>query len=66
MQQLLQLWGCECTVAASLHGAQALAWPVPPQVVVTDYRLQHGVTGRDVIHTLRQQWGCLLYTSRCV
>ena len=61
MQQLLQLWGCECTVAASLHGAQALAWPVPLQVVVTDYRLQHGVTGRDVIQTLRQQWGAALH-----
>ena len=29
--------------------------------VVTDYRLQHGVTGRDVIQTLRQWWGPALH-----
>ncbi|MBS3996131.1 MAG: response regulator [Hydrogenophaga sp.] len=63
MRQLMQMWGCECVVAASLHDAQTMVLPEPPDVVVTDYRLQHGVTGKDVIQALRERWGTDL---RCV
>lgn len=61
MQQLLTIWGCECTVAANLHDTLTRAFDRPPQVVVTDYRLQNGVTGKDVIQALRQRWGPALH-----
>lgn len=61
MQQLLLDWGCPCAVAASLDDAVVLSWPEPPQVLVTDYRLQRGQTGKDVIHALRERWGPTLH-----
>ena len=63
MQQLLQSWGCRCHVATSLPEARALALPDAPDVLLTDYRLQGGVTGRDVINAMRERWGASL---RCV
>jgi signal transduction histidine kinase len=61
MQQLLHSWGCQCAVAASLQEALTLALPEAPQVLVTDYRLQNGMTGKDVIQALRLHWGPALH-----
>ena len=50
-------------MATSLPEARALALPDAPDVLLTDYRLQGGVTGRDVINAMRERWGASL---RCV
>jgi CheY-like chemotaxis protein/anti-sigma regulatory factor (Ser/Thr protein kinase) len=67
MQQLLQSWGCRCHVATSLPDARALTLPDAPDVLLTDYRLQGGVTGRDVINAMRERWGpslhCVIVTG---
>lgn len=67
MQQLLTSWGCECTLAAGLHDALDFSPQQAPDVVVTDYRLHHGITGKDVIQALRQRWGsglhCVIVTG---
>ena len=63
MQALLQSWGCICTVAASAQAALAhytahcTAHPQPPDLVITDYRLRHGETGKEVLQALRAHWG---------
>lgn len=57
MQTLLRMWGCHCFVASGLQEALALPVAEPVQVVVTDYRLQQGLTGKEVIQALRQHWG---------
>lgn len=63
MQQLLNSWGCECTVAVDFADAVHLAKNTAPQVLLTDYRLPHGATGKEVIEALRQHCGADL---RCI
>lgn len=67
MAQLLVGWQCQHQCAADLPEALALAQAQPPQVLVTDYRLRAGVTGRDVIQALRARLGsnlaCVIVTG---
>ena len=60
MQQLLASWGCSCRSAAGLREAQTMAGELAPEVLLTDYRLSDGVTGRDVVQSLRAVVGPLL------
>jgi len=54
MQSLLASWGCHCLCAESAADALARLHQMPqPDVVVTDFRLRHEETGRQVLDTLR-------------
>lgn len=54
MQSLLASWGCHCLCAESAADALARLPQMPqPDVVVTDFRLRHEETGRQVLDTLR-------------
>ena len=57
MQSLLQSWGCQCTVAGS--GAEALArlGDDTPDLIITDFRLRHEETGKQVLQALRTHLG---------
>lgn len=67
MQQLLTGWGCRCDAAADLAEAQVLASAHWPDVLVTDYRLRDGVTGRDAVQAIRAIAGprlhCIIVTG---
>ncbi len=58
---LLQSWGCHCITAAS--GAQALERlrdmgpDTPPDIIITDFRLRHEETGKQVLQALRTYLG---------
>lgn len=57
MQTLLHSWGCECLVAQSSdHALQVLGDRVP-DLIITDFRLRHEQTGRQVLQTLRAHLG---------
>lgn len=68
MQVLLQSWGCLCRTATSAADAleQLRAPPAPtqsdwdaasaPDLIITDFRLRHEQTGKQVLHTLRTHW----------
>jgi two-component system, sensor histidine kinase len=56
MQALLQSWSCEVEIAEGIEQALQLAQSdFQPQLLITDYRLRHGVSGGDVIETLRSE-----------
>ena len=57
MQSLLQSWGCHCTVAGS--GAEALKHlgDDTPDLIITDFRLRHEETGKQVLQALRTHLG---------
>lgn len=57
MQSLLQSWGCQCTVAGS--GAEALKHlgDDTPDLIITDFRLRHEETGKQVLQALRTHLG---------
>ncbi|WP_114972729.1 hybrid sensor histidine kinase/response regulator [Rhodoferax ferrireducens] len=57
MLHLLCAWGCECQVAESIEEALELARRLPPDVVVSDYRLREQRTGVEAIVALRQLTG---------
>ncbi len=59
MEALLSSWGCEVKTAEGLDDALALHIneDFTPDLLITDYRLREGVTGGDVIQTLRGAWG---------
>jgi signal transduction histidine kinase/ActR/RegA family two-component response regulator len=67
MEHLLTSWGCECSMASNLQEALRLPMPIPPQVLITDYRLQNAITGKEVINAMRQHWGealfCIIVTG---
>ena len=67
MQQLLSSWGCVCCCAVDLHGALVAATEAPPDVLLTDYRLRDGVTGREVVRAVRAAVGghlhCIIVTG---
>lgn len=67
MTQLLTGWQCQPQCAADLPEALALSQIQAPQVLVTDYRLRDGVTGRDVMLALRARLGpglpCVIVTG---
>ncbi len=58
LDSLLSSWGCEVTAAASLDEALALIDPErPPDVLLTDYRLQGRQTGLEVVEQVTARVG---------
>ncbi|OWJ74507.1 ATP-binding response regulator [Haematobacter genomosp. 1] len=52
---LLRSWGVEVTTAAGLEGALATLAQGAPDAILSDYRLDNGETGCDVIAALRDR-----------
>ena len=57
MVHLLRDWGCECQAAESIEEALALARVLPPDLVISDYRLREQRTGVEAIAALRTLLG---------
>ena len=57
MQSLLQLWGCQVSLAGSEHEAVAVvrATGLVPDAIIADYRLRDGETGVQVIERLQRE-----------
>ncbi|GHA07529.1 hypothetical protein GCM10008090_16700 [Arenicella chitinivorans] len=53
MRSLLETWGCECIDAESAQEAIASLNGTSVDLMLVDYRLREGKTGRDAIHVLR-------------
>ena len=53
LEAVLHGWGCTVLLAEGLDDALTLAARQRPDLLVTDYRLRAGLTGGDVIKTLR-------------
>ena len=57
MRSLLHSWGCQCITAES--GAQALDCleDFTPDLIITDFRLRHEETGKQILQALRAYLG---------
>lgn len=55
MQSLLESWDCTCICAESSDDAIARVHAAePPDVIVTDFRLRNGETGKQALQALRE------------
>jgi len=54
MHNLMLTWGCECVSGESAKQAIDIIGDRHIDVLLTDYRLREGLTGRDAIQDLRQ------------
>ncbi len=54
MQALLEQWHCRVIVASDFAGAVAELGSQPPDLILADLHLDHGVNGLQVIEQLRQ------------
>lgn len=57
MQSLLQSWGCDCITAESSADALECLEDVTPDLIITDFRLRHEETGKQVLQALRAYLG---------
>lgn len=57
MQALLQSWGCLCTTAESSADALDHIEDSTPDLIITDFRLRHEETGKQVLQALRAYLG---------
>ncbi len=60
MRTLLQSWGCECLTAQSSADALDvldMLDDVTPDLIITDFRLRHEETGKQVLQALRAYLG---------
>ena len=57
MQSLLQSWGCQCMTAESSADALEVLEDVTPDIIITDFRLRHEETGKQVLQALQAQLG---------
>jgi CheY-like chemotaxis protein len=57
MQSLLQSWGCECITAESSADALECLEDLTPDLIITDFRLRHEETGKQVLEALRAYLG---------
>ena len=57
MQSLLQSWGCQCMTAESSADALEVLEDVTPDIIITDFRLRHEETGKQVLQALRAYLG---------
>ncbi len=57
MAELLRPWGCAVTLAADAADAARAAETAPPDVILSDYRLEAGANGVDAIEAVRQATG---------
>jgi signal transduction histidine kinase/ActR/RegA family two-component response regulator len=57
MQSLLQSWGCLCITAESSADAIECLQDITPDLIITDFRLRHDETGKQVLQALRAYLG---------
>ena len=58
MRRVLKGWGCDVVTATSWDAAlAALSGERPPDIIISDYRLNEGKTGFDAIESLRRAFG---------
>lgn len=57
MAALLEQWGCEVLTAADQAAALEVLGGAPPEVILADYHLDHGVTGWEVVTSLSMHFG---------
>ncbi|MFN4118464.1 hybrid sensor histidine kinase/response regulator [Acidovorax sp.] len=57
MQSLLQSWGCHCITAESSAEALECLDDLTPDLIITDFRLRHEETGKQVLEALRAYLG---------
>ena len=57
MQSLLQSWGCQCITAESSKDALECLEDITPDLIITDFRLRHQETGKQVLQALRAYLG---------
>ena len=55
LQAVMQGWGCKVLLAEGLDDALKHVAEQPLDVLITDYRLRGGMTGGEVIQTLRRE-----------
>lgn len=60
MQSLLQSWGCECLTAESGADAMQSLQRMTPELIITDFRLRHEETGKQVLQALRSTLGSMV------
>lgn len=60
MQSLLQSWGCECLTAESGADAMQSLQHMTPKLIITDFRLRHEETGKQVLQALRSTLGLMV------
>jgi signal transduction histidine kinase/DNA-binding NarL/FixJ family response regulator len=57
MRGILKSWGCSVVTATSEDTALAALSERPPDIIISDYRLEDGRTGFDVIEGIRRAFG---------
>ncbi|WP_217474104.1 PAS domain-containing hybrid sensor histidine kinase/response regulator [Stutzerimonas stutzeri] len=57
MAALLGQWGCDVLTAVDQDAAMAALDGSPPEVILADYHLDHGVTGWEVATAIRAYFG---------
>jgi signal transduction histidine kinase/ActR/RegA family two-component response regulator len=57
MQSLLHSWGCQCITAESSADALECLEDITPDIIITDFRLRHEETGKQVLQALRAYLG---------
>jgi CheY-like chemotaxis protein len=60
MQSLLQSWGCDCVTAESGIDAMHSLKHMTPELIITDFRLRHEETGKQVLQALRTRLGAMV------
>ncbi len=55
MNSVLRSWGCICILAESAEDALAAPNANQTQILLSDYRLREGVTGKDVVQLVRNE-----------
>ncbi len=56
MAALLGQWGCEVLTATDQDSALAVLQGQPPELILVDFHLDHGVIGCDVVTQLREHF----------
>lgn len=56
MSALLEQWGCEVLTATDQANALEVLGPRPPELILVDFHLDHGVVGSEVLMNLRQHF----------
>lgn len=57
MAALLGQWGCDVLTATDREAALHVLQGRPPELVLADFHLDHGVTGCEVVRDLRKHFG---------
>lgn len=60
MAALLAQWGCEVVTAGDLDESLQVLQDRPPELVLADFHLDHGLTGCDVVRDLRSHFACAI------